>query len=268
MPVPYDPRNPDFEAVRFIFVDWLKAQSGGTQLSRTGEAYDPYVAYIGGRDPQALAFHVVEVFWQLLLEGIVAPGMNASNVDLPWFHVTRYGRKVLQSEAGHPHDPAGYLSRLQTRVPNIDATVLAYVSESLTAFRRGTIVAAAVMLGIAAERVFLLVCDGMHASLADRQEEVAFGRLLERFAMKPKLDWAHAKLLDLQARRVPGVPDSATLMVTAIYDLLRSQRNDLGHPRDVPPKVEREEVFVNLQIFPRFYQTAEQVREFLAGNRV
>ena len=59
-----------------------------------------------------------------------------------------------------------------------------------------------------------------------------------------------------------------TLAVTAIYDLLRSQRNDLGHPRDLPPTVEREEVFANLQIFPRFYETAEQLRTYLSANPV
>jgi hypothetical protein len=50
--------------------------------------------------------------------------------------------------------------------------------------------------------------------------------------------------------------------------VLRSQRNDLGHPRELPPQLEREEVFANLQVFPRFYQTAEAVRVFLAANPI
>lgn len=86
--------------------------------------------------------------------------------------------------------------------------------------------------------------------------------------MKPKLDWVHNKLQSLQSRRLAGLPDNAALALTAIYDFLRSQRNDLGHPREVPPVVDREEAFVNLQIFPRYYQTAEALRQFFSVTQV
>jgi hypothetical protein len=86
--------------------------------------------------------------------------------------------------------------------------------------------------------------------------------------MKPKLDWVHAKILTLQNRRLTGLPDNVGLMVTAVYDFLRTQRNDLGHPRDVPPHVDREDAFANLQMFPRYYQIAEDLRRFLAANQV
>lgn len=45
-------------------------------------------------------------------------------------------------------------------------------------------------------------------------------------------------------------------------------RNELGHPRETPPNIDRKDAFVNLQIFPRYYETAEQVRQFLASNQV
>src|SRR6266498_3748823 len=171
MPVPYDPAHPDWAAVRRIFFDWLRSDPHADQLNPTGAAYGPFVEYVNNnRQPQLLAFHVTEVFWQLLVEGVVAPGMNSSNQNLPFFHVTEYGKKVLAAEAGHPHDEAGYLDRMRARVPQPDRTVLAYLSEAVTAFRRGTPVASTVMLGIAAERVFLMVCDSMLASLRDAKE--------------------------------------------------------------------------------------------------
>jgi hypothetical protein len=269
VPVPYDSAHPDLAAVRRIFFDWLRADPNANQINPTGAAYDRFVDYVNNnRQPQVLAFHVTEVFWQLVIEGIVAPGMNSSNQNLPWFHVTAYGKKVLGAEAGHPHDENGYLARVQTRVPKPDATVLAYLSEALTAFRRGTPVASTIMLGIAAERVFLLVCDSLSAALRDPIEKAAFDALMQRLPIKPKLDWVHAKLLDLQNRRSPGLPDNATLAVTAIYDFLRTQRNDLGHPREAPPSADREEAFANLQIFPRYYQVAEELRRFLGANQV
>jgi hypothetical protein len=57
-------------------------------------------------------------------------------------------------------------------------------------------------------------------------------------------------------------------MVTAIYDFVRAQRNELGHPRKKPPTVTQEDAFVNLQVFPRYYQTAEEVLAFLGANKV
>lgn len=263
---PYDSRTPDFEAVRRIFLDWLRVNGNVSQLDLSGQAYEGQVEWIGPRQPNILAFHIHDIFWQLLIEGIVAPGMNPANPNLPYFHVTQYGRKVLASDAGHPYDPTGYIARLQDRVPNIDATVIAYLRESLDAFRRGSPVASTVMLGIAAERVFLLLCDSMLAALADSKDRLTFQKLLDRFPMKPKLDWIHSKIQEIEAKRLAGFPDNASLMVTAIYDILRSQRNDLGHPRANPPQVTREDAFVNLQVFQRYYETAEEVRRYFATN--
>lgn len=267
MAIPYDVAKPDPGTARRIFFDWLRANPTG-QLDRQGDAYAQLVQWTGNANPAVLAFHLADVFWELVVEGVVAPGLNAYSLDLPWYHVTPYGQKVLATGAGHPHDEEAYLTRVSSLVSTPDATVMAYLSESVKAFRRATPVAATVMLGIAAERVFLLICDALLAALKDPVEQKAFAAILDRYQMKPKLDWAHNKIQEIQTRRLLGWPDNATLAVIAIYDLLRTQRNDLGHPRDIPPAVDREEAFVNLQVFPRFYKTAEALRQFFGGNRV
>jgi len=267
MPTPYDVANPDPKAARRIFFDWLHANLSG-QLDRNGDRYEQFVEWRGQRHPQLLAFHLSDVFWELVIEGVVAPGVDAYNIGLPFYHVTTYGRKVLEAEAGHPHDEEAYLNRVRGLVSTPDDTVMAYLAESVKTFRRGTPVAATVMLGIAAERVFLLVCDALLAALRDPTERTAFEAVMDRFPMKPKLDWAHDKIQGLQDRRTPGLPENATLAVTAIYDILRTQRNDLGHPCEKPPVADRENAFVNLQIFPRYYKTADQLRHFFATNQV
>jgi hypothetical protein len=268
MPTPYDIQNPDPRAARRIMLDWLRANPTG-QLDLVGAAYEPYVEWVaGGRDARVLAFHLTEVFWELVVEGIIAPGCDAWNLDLPFYHLTGHGRTVLQGEAGHPHDEGAYLARVRANIPGLDDTVMAYLTESLRAFRRGTYVAATIVLGIAAERVFLLLCASLLAALRDPGERAVFEGIMQRLPMKPKLDWVHNKIQELQARRMPSFPDNATLAVSAIYDFLRTQRNDLGHPREQPPTIDREEAFVNLQIVPRYYQTADAVRQFLAEHQV
>src|SRR5205823_2422420 len=107
-------------------------------------------------------------------------------------------------------------------------------------------------------RVFLMLSNSLLQSIEASEEKNRFAKLLDRFPMKPKVDWVHQKIQSLNKR----LPENANIIVTAIYDFVRNQRNELGHPRERPPAVTQEDAFVNLQIFPRYYQTAEEVRLF------
>lgn len=188
--IPFDPGNPNVEAARRIFLAWL-GNGGDRQLNQDGSVYDLYVEYIGNRDPGVLAFYVTEAFWQLLIEGVVAPGMNSSNMNLPWFHVTAHGKKVIESSEPDPQDPTGYVDRLRATVNSPDPTIVAYLAESLQCYRRSNHIASTILLGIAAERVFLLLCDSLVAAIVDPTEKAQLQQRLDRFPMKPKLDWVH-----------------------------------------------------------------------------
>jgi hypothetical protein len=268
MPIPFECANPSVRAARQILLDVLAANPQPGQLDPTGQSYAPFVEYVGPQNPGILAFAIQEAFWQLLVEGIVAPGLNAHNLNLPFFHVTEYGRAVLAAEPAHPHDPERYLDRIAQRVQHFDPTVRSYLGESLATFRRGTLVSSAVMLGIAAERVFLLLCESVLNSLQGPGERAQFTQLCERFPMKPKLDWIAAKFQQPAVRGLAGLPDNAQVSILAVYDLLRVQRNELGHPSPAPPAVDREDAFSNLQVFARYYETVEEIRTVLAGTQI
>jgi hypothetical protein len=271
-PIEFDVTRPDLAMVRKIVLRRLREEKDWRHLDYDGRGFAPYVLLVPPRpsDHEIFAFLALDVFWELFLEGVVAPGFNASNPNLPFFHVTQYGRIVLQTGEYQPHDREGYLARLTHGVSVPDATVMAYLEEGLETFARGTLVASMVMLGVAAERVFDLLCTSMAPALVDKSEAATFRKLLDRFAMKPKVDWVHDKLCTIQESRPrpDGFPENATLAVTAIYDLIRSQRNDLGHPRDLPPRLSREEIHTNLLIFPRYYETAESIRRFLESHKI
>lgn len=264
----FNPREPDLEALRRMMFERLRTDSRWTVLNNLGNDYSGYVEFEGYASQARLAFYILQVFWQLVIEGILAPGSSGQSPGLPWFHITQYGKAVIQSGATNPHDPTGYLERIRLKIANPDATVMAYLTESLNSLRSGTAVASTVMLGIAAERVFILVGESLESALSDLNDKSELSRILKRYPMKPKLDWIHGKIQEIQDQRVSGFPDNATLMVTAIYDLIRSQRNELGHPRETPPNVSKEDASVNLQIFPRYYETSEVLRGFLATNSV
>ncbi len=266
--VPFDPARPSATVVRQIVLERLKRDPSWNQLEGGGDRFDPFVEYQGRMERGLLHLYVREVFWQLVHEGILAPGLDGANLDLPFFRLTDYGRHVIDETDPSPHDPTGYLDAVKRKLSKVDDTVMAYLTESIGTFTRGSTVAAVLLLGVAAERVFNLVCESMTAALRDPNEASQLKKLLAQFPIKPRLDWMHAKLQSLQKQRLPGVPENSALMITVLYELLRSQRNEVGHPREKPPVVAREDAFANLVVFPSYYRTAEELRDYLAGNKV
>jgi hypothetical protein len=270
--VKIDTANPDHALLRQIILRRLQ-QGWRGQIAQDLKGFDDYVELHPPRSDgyQEFLRLQVDVFWELVTAGIVAPGNGPSQPSFPWFRVTPYGRRVLEGAEYEPYDQTGYVRSLKDRIgPTVDLTVLSYIDESLQTFVRGNTVAAMVMLGVAAERVFDLLCESLLAALNDPGEKNKLSGLLSRFAMKPKVDWVHTKLRAVQDRKpkIQGFPENAALMVTAIYDIMRAQRNDLGHPRELPPKLPPGDAHANLLIFPRYYETAEVVRTHLASNAV
>ncbi len=256
-----------YELVRTIMLERLRRDNNWQQLNSYDPGFDPYVEYIGNSRTKLLVL-LQDVFWEFIIQGIIAPGSNLSNPNLPWFHITEYGRKVLGSGELLPHDPTNYLQRFREDVGAVDSTVEAYVSESLNCFIKGNHIASVVMLGVASERAFLLLCDAFLNAVSDPTEKNRFSAIIRANAIKPKEDWVLNKIQDLQKARPRPLPDNVNIMLTVIFDFIRSQRNNLGHPQETPPKTTREEAFVNLRIFPGYYKMLNQVMDYLSRNNV
>ena len=271
----YDPGNPSQTVLRQAV--FARLRTGWPQVERADyngqtlrEAFGGVVDFVN--PPLGLAWQedfleaVYSLLWQLVTEGVIRPG--SSSLDFPFITVTGYGKRVINNENAHPHDVERFLDQMRGG-QQIDPTVEAYLVESLHSFRQVRLVASAVLLGVAAERTFLVIAEALLEALKDPNEQAKLKKLLERQPMKPKQDWVHAKLLELDNNRkkLPDdFPESAPLMVTGIYDLIRQQRNDLGHPRDVPPAMERRQLEASLFLFSQFYRSAEQLRSYLATH--
>lgn len=52
-----------------------------------------------------------QIVWELILEGILAIGLNEMNPNFPFVSVTEHGKEVLKSGQTLPYDPDGYLKR-------------------------------------------------------------------------------------------------------------------------------------------------------------
>lgn len=262
----FDPNNPDRALVRHAVIRRLREDSSWREFS-SAAGFQPYVE-IGPNSLSLFGYLAYEVWWRLLCTGILAPGSDSNNWDLPKFHVTPLGAVFIQTGEWPVYDPESYLARLKRTIPNLDSTVLAYLAEALRSFESGNFVASALMVGIAAERAFILLCQSTFDALANAREKADFKKIMARYQMKAKLDWVHQKLLTVQKKPPLGFPDNAIIATTAIYDLLRCQRNDLGHPQPTPPSLSPEQVLDYLLVFPGFYATVESVRAVLQNATI
>ncbi len=257
-PVFRDTDRDNLEFVRQIVLTRLREDQSWSQFDYVWDQRDrPYVRFEGGGWVQNRFLELAnEVMWQLIMQGVITPGMNASNPNLPWFRITDYGKQVLAEQRFVPHDPAGYLKELKAAATTTVTSVsVSYVEEALNCFTRGCHVASVLLLGVAAESVFLELCNVVKETLTNPAHRRAFEKLPD--AVKPKHRWIVEHYQALPASTRKDLPESLDMTLTSLYDLIRRQRNELGHPQPEPPTVDRERAFVAFRLFPTYASDVE-----------
>jgi len=68
-----------------------------------------------------------------------------------------------------------------------------------------------------------------------------------------------------QVRR-KQLPESLDVTLTSLGDLIRRQRNALGHPQQTLPTVDREMAFVFFRMFPEYVKALEEFAKFAQAN--
>jgi hypothetical protein len=164
---------------------------------------------------------VREIVWSLIIQGVLVPGSDSNNPSLPHIKVTGYGKQVLAAGSVVPHDPDGYLENLRTSVANIDAVILLYVREALSTFRTANYLPSAVMLGVAAEKVMLLLVDAVRNAFADAAKQTSFEKDTKGKPIKRQYDEVRKRI----ERILPSLPaelsDVMLLQFDGIYDFIR-----------------------------------------------
>jgi hypothetical protein len=201
---------------------------------------------------------LLEAFWDLFRDGIISLGINDANKEFPFFHVTARGSSLINGEQSYfLHDVSGFEKRIKDRVPGIDDTTLLYLKEALQAFRSGCILSSSVMLGVATEHTFLLLLEVIdknpqHAAhFSAAQKESSILRKINRFK----------KSFDQNLNIFPKeIIDDFETQFLGIQSVIRVFRNESGHPSG--QIVDREQAFVNLQLFVTFGRKAYQLMRF------
>jgi hypothetical protein len=200
----------------------------------------------------------LEVFWDLFRDGIISLGLNDANKEFPFFRVTARGQALIKGDGTYfLHDVSGFQKQLLAKIPNIDNTTLLYLKEALQAFRSGCILSSSVMLGVATEHTFLLLLEAIEqnpaysATFASVQQERTISAKINKFR----------NLLDQNKKTLPkDILDDFDTQFLAIQSLIRTFRNESGHPTG--RILEREQAFVNLQLFVSFGHKAYQLIKY------
>ena len=160
-----------------------------------------------------------EVLWELLVQGILAPGKNSLNLNLPFVHVTSYGAQCLEDGRILAHDPDGYLRNFDSITEHrADAFVKQTLRDALSVFHGSTSSATAVLFARIAEHLFdqladCLIRTGTRDGKGTKRLETA-----SRFSRSRALAVIHA----LEHRDIPS----------ADLDLVESEQELIGEIAD------------------------------------
>jgi len=210
---------------------------------------------------------VREVVWAMAFQGIIVPGIDSSSLQagLPFFKITEWGKRCLEIGEYLPFDAGQYMQRLKKEVPKIDSVVELYLVESLKCFRYGTFVASAVMVGVAAEQMMLVLRKAVHDSLDSAEKKKRFDDDAQG-QIKRVYDAVWKKLDPVREQMPDNLRESLQVELDGIFGLIRKTRNEAGHPTG--RSMEREEAEALLLLFPTHAKTVFSVTGWLAGQRL
>jgi len=203
-----------------------------------------------------------EILWELLVQGVLAPGKNSLNLNLPFVHLTEYGSECLDDGRILAHDPDGYIKRLmETTSGVIDDFVLHSVRESLAVFLAGSWSSAVILLARAAEHLLdrlsdALIRTGHRDGLETEQLEE-----LPRFSRSR----AQIAIQLLQSRSFSAdIGESIDPQLNGLLAPIQLSQNQDGSPRWAQPS--RDQVLGFFLLFPEQCAFVYHLMDALEGE--
>lgn len=188
---------------------------------------------------------LMDAYDDLFRSGIVGNGLDMANLDPPWAHVTEHGAASLKNLDRDPANPGGYLTVIDPFVKDQPVS-LSYLVEALETYNKGSVKAAAVMLGCAAEALTLALRDRLKAKMQTNGATPPAALDDWRIAVVLRTVETH---LDGRVSAMPrDLRERFESYWPAFTGLYRMTRNDVGHPKSVDP-VTRDAIHGALLLF-------------------
>ena len=209
---------------------------------------------------------IMEIVWSLIIQGILIPGLNDSNQGWPFLRLTAYGEKCVEEDRILPHDPEGFMRDFCDEIPNADPAIIEYLTESLQCYIHGLYRAAAVMLGGSSEKAVLLLIESCGNSIRDPTAKQRFESDVQRTqSIFRKYELFERQLTVVRARMPRSVTENVDSLLRGVFDLIRSSRNDAGHPATSTP-VDRDLVYSHLRLFTPYCKRIYDLIGWFSAN--
>jgi hypothetical protein len=208
--------------------------------------------------------HVREIIWNLIVEGVLTIGTNSSNTEWPWLKLTEYGHSMVNSEMPAPHDPSGYLARLRNDIPNIDPVIIIYLIETLKTYNINLVLSSSIMLGCASEKALSLLIDAFINSHTDPTRKKTVTEKFNNKTIKRQFDEFIRSLTTIKDEIPKDIRDGLNNVLLGVFEMIRSYRNDAGHPTG--KTIIKEQVFANIQVFIPYLKKVYQLIEYFESR--
>ena len=210
---------------------------------------------------------IMEIVWSLIIQGMLIPGLNDSNQGWPFLRLTAYGERCVQEDRILPHDPEGFMEDFRGEISNVDPTISEYLTESLQCYIHGLYRAAAVMLGGASEKAVLLLIESCANSISDPSARQRFESDIQRAqSIFRKYELFERQLTVVRPRMPRSLTENVDSLLRGVFDLIRSSRNDAGHPASGTP-TDRDLVYSHLRLFTPYCKRIDDLIGWFSTNR-
>ncbi len=201
-----------------------------------------------------------EVLWELLVQGVLAPGKNSLNLNLPFVHVTDYGAQCLEDGVILAHDPDRYIEQLRDRSgAKLDERVVHSCREALANFLVGSWASSLILLARAAEILF----DQLDQSLSAMRSagETSPRSSVPRFSLSQA---KHVIETALDADLSADTRASIEPQLNGLLALIQSSREQDGAPRW--PRPSRDQVQGLFLLFPEQCAFVYHLMKAISGD--
>lgn len=260
-------RNVFFEALqRLSSVDCPQLgtlQNTAFQIAREKGYYEVDKKYMFDR---IHGLQITDLFWESLIAGLVGIGGNESNPELPFFHITNFGKECIERGEISVYDPTGLVANLKMTIPDLDAIIEEYLREALSSFSRNCFRSSTVMIGCAAECLFLMTIDSFKSHFIHADQLRKFEKAIENRPIKRIFDEFQSKLqiIKNELKQYTKRDDWDTL-VSGIFNLIRRHRNEAGHPTGV--RVEKETVLSLILLFREYCKSGYELKQYFEQSK-
>jgi len=223
---------------------------------QAGSILDEAGRQLRGKDQK----RILTEWYDLFRTGYLSWGINLSNPDPPWFHLTERGQTALERLSRDPGNPAGYLRHLYS-LAELNPVAKSYLEEGLECYVSAYYKSAAVMIGAASESTILYL----------KEEVISKTTLLGKTYPKDLNDWRIKKNIDALRSFFDGEKKGFESQLREEYEAywdaftqqIRATRNEAGHPSSIEP-VTGDTVHASFLIFPELARLENKLREWVS----